>query len=127
MLLLPLLAFSAAHKFYLSVTNIEYSEKSKALQITSRVFIDDLEALLLERYDFKGNYDFIGKKYEDDLIICYIEVPELELSEHSSLTIQNDVLTDMFKEQQNIVHLKINNQKKSFVLVKENSTGVLKL
>lgn len=31
------------HPVHLSVTEIEYSEKDKALQITSRIFIDDLE------------------------------------------------------------------------------------
>ena len=41
LLVLPLLAFSTAHKFYVSVTNINYSEKTEAIQITSRVFIDD--------------------------------------------------------------------------------------
>ena len=52
-LLLPLFAFTAAHKFYVSVTNVTYSEKNEALQITSRVFIDDLEEVLKERYDIR--------------------------------------------------------------------------
>ncbi len=34
------------HPIHLSVTEIEYSEKDKALQITSRIFIDDLELSL---------------------------------------------------------------------------------
>ena len=55
MLILPLamllfLSFSSAHKFYVSVTNIVYSEEDSAFQITSRVFIDDLDKLLEERY-----------------------------------------------------------------------------
>ena len=52
--LLPLFAFTTAHKFYLSVTSIKYSEKDDALQITSRIFIDDFEKLLKERYDIEG-------------------------------------------------------------------------
>ena len=31
------------HPVHISVTEIDYSEKDKALQITSRIFIDDLE------------------------------------------------------------------------------------
>lgn len=31
------------HPVHVSVTEIEYSEKNKSLQITSRIFIDDLE------------------------------------------------------------------------------------
>ena len=34
------------HPIHLSVTEIQYSEKDKALQITSRIFIDDLELSL---------------------------------------------------------------------------------
>lgn len=33
-----------AHPIHLSVSEINYSEKDKALQITSRIFLDDLEA-----------------------------------------------------------------------------------
>lgn len=159
LLLLPLFAFTVAHKFYLSVTNVGYSEKDQAVQITSRIFIDDFEAALLARYDFKGNlatekevaladeyiekyirakfafyidgkaaeFDFIGKRYEDDLMICYIEIPNLKLSDHKSIAIQNEILTDMYDEQQNVVHFKINGRKKSFVLIKENNKGMLNL
>ncbi|HZY79671.1 MAG TPA: DUF6702 family protein [Cyclobacteriaceae bacterium] len=31
------------HPIHLSITEIDYNEKSKALQLTSRIFIDDLE------------------------------------------------------------------------------------
>ena len=40
-------SLTLAHKFYVSVTNINYSEKTDALQITSRIFVDDLEALFV--------------------------------------------------------------------------------
>ena len=49
-----LLSFASTHKFYVSVTNVVYSEKEDALQITSRIFIDDLEKLLEERYGIKA-------------------------------------------------------------------------
>ena len=35
--------FFLLHPIHLSVTEVTYSEKDKALQITSRIFIDDLE------------------------------------------------------------------------------------
>lgn len=49
-LLLPLFAFIGAHKYYLSATEVIYSEKSKSFQITSRYFIDDFESMMKERY-----------------------------------------------------------------------------
>ncbi len=35
--------FFFLHPIHISVSEINYSEKDKALQITSRIFIDDLE------------------------------------------------------------------------------------
>ena len=34
------------HKFYVSTTEIELKKESKTLQITAKLFIDDLELLL---------------------------------------------------------------------------------
>lgn len=158
-LLLPLFAFITAHKFYVSVTNVGYSEKDDALQITTRIFIDDLEAVLLERYDFQSKlateneseladeylekylrkkfqvqingenrtYDLIGRKYDNDVCIFYIEVPEVNYPTVKSIEIQNEILTDLFDEQQNIVHFKIKGKKKSFVLLKSDTKGMLNL
>lgn len=154
-----LTSFSAAHKFYLSVTNINYIAESDALQITSRIFTDDLEDLLKERYDLDANlglenespqadayierylkrkfvlkldeevaaYNFIGKKYDNDVVIIYLEATEVGFSALKSLSIENDVLTDLYEEQKNLVHVKWNGKKKSFVLIRENNKGMLNL
>lgn len=159
LLVLPLLAFTGLHKFYVSVTNINYSEKEDALQITTRIFIDDLEAVLLERYGVKtflatpqeselsdmyiekylktkllfelnqekSNYNFLGKRYDNDVVICYLEIPEVGLPNLESIGIQNEVLTDLFEEQQNLVHFKVKGKKRSFVLYKESNKGMLNL
>ncbi|WP_233268293.1 DUF6702 family protein [Cellulophaga sp. L1A9] len=158
-LLFPLLAFTTAHKFYVTVTNIAYSEKDKALQITSRIFIDDLEKTLNERYGIKGRmatenelkdievyiekyirskfiitinqeqreYTYIGKKYDNDIIVVYLEVPEVNYPEMKSISATNEMLTDMFDEQQNVVHFKLLGAKKSFVLTRDNNKGMLNL
>lgn len=42
-MLLVWLVWGWAHPIHISVTEINYSEKDKALQITTRLFIDDLE------------------------------------------------------------------------------------
>ncbi|MBD0852327.1 DUF6702 family protein [Maribacter arenosus] len=159
LLVLPGLAFSTAHKFYVSVTNINYSEKTEAIQITSRVFIDDFEDVLFERYGIdshlatdmetelaneyiekyfkakflvhinrkQSTYTFLGKKYDNDVMICYMEIPEVDGERIKSITVQNEILTDLFEEQQNVVHLKVKGKKKSFVLIKENNKGMLNL
>lgn len=158
-LLLPLLAFTWAHKFYVSVSQVTYSEKDKALQVTSRIFIDDFENVLNQRYGIQPKlatqteadsadiyiekylrtkfdvqidgkpipYTFLGKRYDRDIMVCYLEITGLTPGSFSEIAIRNDILTDLFDDQKNIVHLQVNDRKESFVLVRDNNKAVLNL
>ncbi len=155
-LVFPLLSFTALHKYYVSVTEIEHVEEQKSVQIISRIFIDDFEKLLRERYDkdvtlaiedekstvnfytekylkeklkIKINnqeveFKFLGKEYEDDIMISYLEIKNI--AKISSIKVTNHVLFDVFPDQQNIVRFKIYSKNKSFLLTKENDKGMLK-
>lgn len=158
-MLLPVICFVVTHKFYVSVTNIGYSEKEDALQITSRVFIDDLEKVLQERYGInmalgteaeakiteaylekylrakfvmrlngkEAPFTYIGQKTDNDVLVLYLEIPKVGFATLQSIEIQNEMLTDLFEEQQNVVHFKLKQVKKSFILLKDNNKGVLNL
>jgi len=157
LLFLPIVLSIGVHKFYVSVTNVEYYKPEKAIQITSRVFIDDLEKALEERYGvntflgtpeekedadsyiekylkarfvvrINGNateYNYLGKKFDNDILILFIEILNTPLDRLSSLEIQNEILMDVFEEQKNIIHFKLGDKKRSFVLVRESSRGML--
>ncbi|WP_340075523.1 DUF6702 family protein [Leptobacterium sp. I13] len=159
LLIIPLLSFTILHKFYLSVTQVDYSEKDRAFQMTSRIFIDDLERLIEERYgvppklatpnehksaDFyiekylaskmvmkingqQVKLNYLGKEYDNDVIKCYVEVNNISLDTIQEVTITNSILFELFEEQQNIIHFKINSLRKSFILIKGNDKGVLNL
>ena len=154
-LLLPLLAYSTAHKFYVSVTQVEYIKEKQTVQIISRIFIDDFEELIRQRYDEGITLDtskeeiqidfyierylqekikikindsiqtlvFIGKEYEDDIIYCYLEIKNISVIK--SFEITNQILFDLYDEQQNIVKTNINSKNKSFILISQNDKGVL--
>ncbi len=49
-LIIPLFAFGL-HKYYISLTKIDYVEKERSVQITMRFFIDDIEKTLENRYE----------------------------------------------------------------------------
>lgn len=155
MLLLVFSLSSFSHKFYVSVTEVEYNEEAKSLQIISRIFIDDLEKLLQERYDssvrlsMKGdegnadqliskylnqkfnvevdgkNYPFkyLGKEYDKDMAVLYIEVSNVP--EFTSVKIKNAVLTDLFGDQKNLVHVEHKGETKSLILTAERDEEVL--
>ena len=154
--LISLSSFTVVHKFYVSVTQIEYNEKQQSLQIISRIFIDDIEEVLKKRYDetikltsekqqekvdtylYKYlqkklmitvddkpvRYNFIGTEYDNDLILCYLEIEGVTSLE--TITISNKVLMDVFEEQQNIIHVKKGKNRKSLILEKEKEKGMLK-
>ena len=158
-LITSVISIAATHKFYVSVTNMEYDQEDKAFQITTRIFIDDLETALNARYEVdaqlatdqeidasdaliskylntkisfilngqKKEFKFLGKEYKDDLVLCYLEITEVELADLKSIAIINDLLTEFFEEQQNVVHVKIGDTKKCFILVRENNKGMLNL
>ena len=139
----------------MSTTRIEYVPEEQSLQIISEIFIDDIEAvlnkrtmkkvhldskketkedeLLLKEYVFKKlsiyvngiqvPYTYIGRSYDIDRVKMYLEVTDV--SELKSLEIENKVLFDGFEDQQNIIHLKTPNVRRSLVLEKENPKGLL--
>ena len=152
-LVFSIVTASTAHKFYVSTTKIEYVEQQQSVQIISKIFIDDLEEVLRKRYDesivldskdeseqdFVKRYllqklqitingipatlEYIGKEYEIDVIKVYFEINDI--IELNTIEIENIVLLDLFGEQQNIIHLKTGESRRSLVLNKENPKGML--
>lgn len=151
-----MLTASTAHKFYVSTTNIEYVEEKESLQIITKIFIDDMEDVLQKRYNpslvLAGNdetkadaalvkkyilqklkiwvdgkpvsFNYIGKKYDVDVVKAFIEVKNVK--NPATITVQNEVLMDLFSEQQNIIHLKTPSARHSLLLDKNNPKGMLK-
>lgn len=150
-----LMSSRTLHKFYVSVSLVEYVEEKQSLQIITRLFIDDIEKLIRERYDesitlaekdesnqvdyYVERYlkekllvnindspmviNFLGREYEDDIMICYVEIESVDSIQ--SIEIENNVFFDIFEDQQNIVRTKINGKQKSFILTKDNNKGML--
>ncbi len=153
--ILPLCAFTTMHKYYISVTQVNYIEDAQAIQITSRIFIDDFENLLRERYDENitlagedelKTTDLYIEKYltekleikingkptelnfigkEYDVDIMKCYLEILGIGSIESIEIKNKVLFDLFDDQQNIVKTKINSKQKSFILISQNDKAVL--
>lgn len=153
-IILVAFSFKAAHKYYLSVTQVEYVEEKKSVQIISRIFMDDMENALKQNYDMslsidasdtsvldayiskyvtekikieingeKTDFNFIGKETDLDIMKVYLEIENVE--NIRSFQITNKVLFELFKEQQNMVKLKMNNLHKSYLLNRQKQHAVL--
>ncbi|WP_340065212.1 DUF6702 family protein [Ascidiimonas aurantiaca] len=86
--LVPFLVSAGLHKFYLSVTEVRYSEESRSLQMITRIFIDDFEKSLEERYGIKAHLmteqehkdiDSYIKKYLEDKLSVTINGKPAEI------------------------------------------------
>jgi hypothetical protein len=158
-LLVILFSFLSAftlHKFYVGVFQIDYFKEKKAVQITARLFIDDLEKALYKKHNkhiyittkdeiaeantlianylseklkFKINnksqtIQFLTKEQEDNIVICYLKIPFKDNIKDFEIT--NTVLSDIFKEQQNLVHLNLNSNKKTLLFTNTETNQKLK-
>ena len=153
-----LMLFSSltAHKFYVSVTEVAYVESKNRIEITTRIFIDDLEKGLEKKYNKKINLAtkeeipeakefikgylnqrvqanvnnktteviFLGSEVENDVLICYLKI---DFSEKiTTFELYNNVLTEIYADQQNLIHTNINNTKRSFLLTKSEKIALIK-
>lgn len=154
LLLLPLFSFTVLHEYYVSITQIDYSEKTKNLQITTRLFEDDLELALRKHYGdtlrlskhqekvdkhlanylkrffqvtINGevvNLNFLGKEYDTGIALCYLEVENV--SDIKSIEVSNTILFDIYENQENIIRTNINSKLKTFVLNANNTVKGVK-
>ncbi|AUC15170.1 hypothetical protein BTO06_08470 [Tenacibaculum sp. SZ-18] len=143
------------HKYYLALTEIEYSSKSNSVQMIMNVFMDDIEKAiekeqgvnlklttnkeianadgylfnyLQENFILKINdskVDFNFVGKEYEGNIVYFYLEVENVTKINSLHIENNVLIAHFPDQQNLIKVKINNTKKSLFLTKENNKGLL--
>ena len=144
-----------AHKFYVSITKIEYVKEKSSLQIITKIFIEDIEDALQKRYDPSISLDtkketetadedlknYIlqkitikvnGKPVTLDYIgkeyetdMVVAYVEVKGVKELNTIEIENKVLMDLFPEQQNIIHLKTPKSRRSLILDRDEPKGKL--
>jgi regulatory protein YycI of two-component signal transduction system YycFG len=153
-LFLGLLTSFTLHKYYVSVTEISYNQKSEQLEISLKVFNDDWQNALDHRL---GQPVKLGSKNEypklDSLVSAYLfdgfsvkvneEQKKLhiigseiegeatwiymyvdEVKDVKSIEIHNKILTEMFDEQRNVVQLTFGKINRSALLTKSRSSKV---
>lgn len=155
LLLIPLFAFTTMHKFYLSLTQIEYNEKSKALQVTMNLFIDDFELTLNNTFNKDFNLNTEQELTDNDRYIHQYLIRHFKLKlngksltfkyigkryeadlvflyfeyenvlDVKSIEIENTMLFSYFEDQKNLIKLKIKGEFDSLLLIKDKKKGLL--
>jgi len=141
------------HPLHISVTEIEYNEKAKALQIISRIFVDDLETavrsqigqpnldilnpgigqttealvaaylnehLVIKLDDKVQKINLLGYEEENFALVCYIEIEKVE--SFRTIDVTNTVITEIYDDQSNLVHITYKGPIKSTRLMRDKPT-----
>ena len=145
----------AVHKFYVSVNQIDFVPKKKALEITSRIFIDDLDLALEKKFKKKvylatsretADAKELLQKYFSEKFLVKVNGQQMQINflgkeeeenvlicyfnikdvqKVTFLEIKNTVLMELY-DQQHIFHTNISGEKKSILLTNETASAVLK-
>ena len=137
---------AATHPFYVSVTEINHNSKDRTLEISCKIFADDMEGVLKKNYqtavDLSNEQqhvqndklinDYItrhlalttdGKKvqmtyvgFEKEAESVYCYFEAGNTSVVKKIDIHNSILQDLTDQQINILHVTVGGQRKSYKL-----------
>ena len=155
LLIIPLLSFSM-HKYYISLTEINFIKEKKSVQIIMNVFMDDIEVALNKannidlqlttkkelpnndvyfsnylknNFSLKINDKKVNYTYigkEYEGDIIYFYLEIKEIENIKSIEITNKVLISDFPKQENMIKINLEKEKKSVLLTKKNDKALLK-
>ena len=152
--LLFTLAFTS-HKYYLSLTQVEYNKEQNRLEVIINVFMDDIEIAVNKEYDVDlrlttkqelEDVDIYFKKYllknlsflvndkpveysfigkEYEVDLVYFYIESSVIEDPSALQVNNTILFDYFEQQQNVIKFKNGSKRQSKILSKNNNKALL--
>lgn len=144
-----------SHKFYVGIFQLNYTPEKKMLQVTSRIFADDLNLALEKKHKRKFHFgDANVPPDEIPVMAMYIsdhftvsvngKPKTLEFRSHEiennvlvaysritnvasvkTLEVSNKILFDLVTEQQNIIQTNVNGTKANLLLTVDNPSGKL--
>lgn len=150
------LTSTVIHRFYVAIYQVDFVPEKKRLEITARIFADDLNEALQQEYHQKtdlGGKEESGEdvallhKYLNDKFKVSINKESKAFTYHShevesnvvicylsvrniskitSLSIENTVLIKQHPEQQNIIQYNNNGKKQNLLLTSSTTKGMLK-
>ena len=154
-LLIFKLWMAAIHPLHVSVTEVVYDQNEKQLEITMRVFADDLEQalrketgepgldlldadksrldLLMDAYLRKRFSVVLDKRKQETRYLGHelegdafvFYIEAAKVKKWREISIANNVLMSVFSDQSNLVHVTVGEEVKSLRLTESNSSGVL--
>ncbi len=154
-LLIPLLAFML-HKEYYSLTNIVFNPQEKSVQVTIRLFTDDMEFALKNQFEkaIELGTDreikeadhllelYLNQRFtiainanktpfafigkEFEKDVMYVYLEIPNISDIQQIEVRNAILIDSFSEQENIVKINYLTTRRSMILTQQHEKELIK-
>lgn len=154
-MILPQISATSSHKFYVSITQIEFVKQKSSLQIITKVFTDDIENALRKRHKTPIFLDSKKETAETDVYLKQYILQKININVNAkpvqlnyigkeyetdmvvayievtnvkdlkTVTIENKILMELFPDQKNIIHLKTEKSRRSLILERDNASGKL--
>lgn len=147
--------FSLYHEFYVSLSEIRYNSGSERMEISLRIFPDDMDRALEEHYGIKTSLltelehtsaDSLLEIYLQDLFNLEVDGSLLPLSylgkeaesdvmwcymesepleKPAKIEVYNSILTEVFEDQVNIIQVYVDKWNRGLLLKREEPRGSL--
>ena len=148
--------FSNAHPFYVSICQVDFNEQNQSLEISVKIFVDDLIEGLSEEghsklYIGEANedahadeyiYDYLNKSFrfkvndvdteptfvgkEMEKDVVWSYMEINNIAQLNKIEVNCNLLTDVFSDQSNIIQVNKNGKIKNLLLNKRDTKGQLK-
>ncbi len=142
------------HPLYISVSTLHYNSSKEQLEITIKVFIDDMEEGLNQHFSQSFNLGlenelaladsligvymgkklsiainetpmgikFLGKELDGQVVWLYLE--GALKNPIDKIQVSNQLLMETFKEQTNLVNIRVEQEKRSLILTQKKKVDV---
>jgi hypothetical protein len=147
-LILGLSAFNY-HKFYVSIYQIDFVPEKKRVEITARIFMDDLilaleqefktkinlgetsetaqDVVFLQKYFSKNLRFFIDGKEKTAFFVSkeiennvvIVYLKIMDVKKINSLKMRNNLLLEVYSDQQNIMQTNIYSKKRNYIFTRD--------
>ncbi len=89
------------------------------IEFNNKDVLAKIKAYVLENFKVSINgkrteLNYLGAKLEGDAVVCFIEISKIK--KLKSIMVESTILTAMFADQVNLVHVKVNGKNKSMKL-----------
>jgi exopolysaccharide biosynthesis protein len=143
------------HKFYAAIFQVNYVQEKRMIQITSRIFLDDLSKAIEKKYNKKNNLasekestediNLLNRYISENLVFKVNGQPKAfrflsketegdvlvcyfsikDISKLKKLEVYNTILSDWNSEQQNIMHFIVSGEKRSTLFTSSHKSEML--